>query len=138
MLVEIRGAKSEARTARLNEEQVAPPFVLREFLRRCCMDFTLPRQVRVLGIGLILLMVVLYAKTATVIGTITRNNNTPAANVLVSIAGQYRYTDVGGRYRIDGVPVGPQKLTVSSGGKVLLEVGVNIRDQMSVFNLKVP
>jgi hypothetical protein len=102
------------------------------------MDFTLPRQVRVLGIGLILLMVVLYAKTATVIGTITRNNNTPAVNVLVSIAGQYRYTDVGGRYRIDGVPVGSQKLTVSSGGKVLLEVGVNIRDQMSVFNLKLP
>jgi Carboxypeptidase regulatory-like domain len=102
------------------------------------MDLTLPRQVRVLGIGLILLVVVLYAKTVTVIGTITRNNNTPVVNVLVSLAGQYRYTDVGGRYRIDGVPVGRQKLTVSSGGKVLLEVGVNIRDQMSVFNLKLP
>lgn len=102
------------------------------------MDSTFPKPVRVLGLALILLMVVLYAKTATVLGTITRKDSKPAVNVLVSIANQSRYTDVGGRYRIDGVPVGSQKLTVSSGGKVLLEVSVNVRDQMSVFNLKLP
>ena len=102
------------------------------------MDFTLSRLVRIPGLALILLVVVLFAKTATVIGTITRKDNKPAVNVLVSVGSQSRYTDVGGRYRIDGLPVGNHKLTVSSGGKVLLEVNVNIRDQMSVFNLKLP
>jgi hypothetical protein len=101
------------------------------------MDFTVPRQVRVLGMGLILILAVLHAKTATVIGTITRQNR-PAANVLVLIGGQYRYTDVGGRYRIDGVPFGRQKVKVSSGGKVILEVDVDIQNAVSVVNLKVP
>jgi hypothetical protein len=102
------------------------------------MDFTLPPHVRVLLVGLVLLIAVLHAKTATVIGTITRRNNRPAANVLVWIAGQYRYTDVGGRYRIDGVPAGRQKVRVSGGGKVLLEVEVDIHDAVSPVNLKLP
>ena len=102
------------------------------------MDFTLSRLVRIPGLALILLLVLLSAKTATIIGTITRKDNKPAVNVLVSIGSQSRYTDVGGRYRIDGVPLGNQKLTVSSGGKVIHQVSVTIRDQMSVFNLKLP
>jgi hypothetical protein len=138
MSAEIRSAKGEARTAGLSEEQIALLFVLREVLRRCSMDFTFPRQVRVLLVVLILLIAVLHAKTATVIGTITRQNNRPAANVLVLIAGQYRYTDVGGRYRIDGVPVGRQKVKVSRGGKVLLEVEADIHDAVSAVNLKLP
>jgi len=102
------------------------------------MDFTLPRQVRVVGIGLVLLIAVLQAQTATVIGTITRQNNRPAANVLVLIAGKNRYTDVGGRYRIDGVPLGRQKIQVSSGGKVLLAVEKDIQGGMTVINLTLP
>ena len=102
------------------------------------MDFTFSRQVRVLAIGLILLIAVLHAQTATVIGTIKRQNNKPAANVLVLIAGKYRYTDVGGRYRIDGVPLGRQKAQVTSAGKVLLSVEVDIHDGLSVINLKLP
>jgi len=108
------------------------------------MDYKLPRQVRVLGMGLILLIGAStlasapQAQTATVIGTITSQNNRPVTNVLVSIAGKYRYTDVGGRYRIDGVPFGRYKMQVASGGKVLREVEVDIHDAMSVINLKLP
>ncbi|HTT60463.1 MAG TPA: carboxypeptidase-like regulatory domain-containing protein [Bryobacteraceae bacterium] len=83
-------------------------------------------------------MIVLHAQTVIVIGTVTRQNNSPAENVMVSIAGQYRYTDVGGRYRIDGVPVGRQKVRVTSEGRVLLETEADIRDAVSVVNLKLP
>lgn len=134
----------QARTGGLNEVRIAPHSVLRGFLKRCRMDYKLPRQVRVLGMGLILLIGAStlasapQAQTATVIGTITSQNNRPVTNVLVSIAGKYRYTDVGGRYRIDGVPFGRYKMQVASGGKVLREVEVDIHDAMSVINLKLP
>ena len=86
------------------------------------------RRLRVLGIGLLLIIAVLQAQTqtSTVFGTITRRNNQPATKVLVSIARKIAYTDDAGRYRIDGVPTGSQEMLVSSGGKVLLKVAVNI------------
>lgn len=138
MMVEIRRAKSEERAAGLSGITGRAAFRFARVLQKVPHGFTLPRQVRVVGIGLILIMAVLHAQTATVIGTVTRQNNRPAANVLVLISGQYRYTDVGGRYRIDGVRVGRQKVKVSSGGKVLLEIEVNVHDALSVINLKLP
>jgi hypothetical protein len=99
---------------------------------------SLLQRLRAPAIGLILAAVLWCAQTVTVIGTITRRNNAPAANVLVSIAGQSRYTDVGGRYRIDGVHAGRQTVKVSSEGKVLLEKEVEINKAVSVINLKLP
>jgi len=123
MRAETRKAASAARMAGLSGKRAG---------------FTLARQMWIFGIGLILLMIVLHAQTVIVIGTVTRQNNSPAENVMVSIAGQYRYTDVGGRYRIDGVPVGRQKVRVTSEGRVLLETEADIRDAVSVVNLKLP
>jgi len=123
---------------RLSEGPIAPRYFSRVFLGRCPLNFTFPRQVRVLGIGLILLIAVLHAQTATVIGTITNQNDKPAANVLVLIAGKNRYTDVGGRYRIDGVPLGHQTIQVSRGGKVLIKVERDVNRGMTVINLKLP
>jgi hypothetical protein len=77
---------------------------------------------------LLLTIAVLQAqvKVSTVFGTITRRNNQPAPKVLVSVARKIAYTDDAGRYRIDGVPLGAQEMLVSSGGKVLLKVVVNV------------
>jgi hypothetical protein len=104
------------------------------------MYFPLFRQVRVLGIGLILLIVILQAqaRTSTVFGIITRRNNQPATRVLVSIARKIAYTDDGGRYRIDGIPFGPQDMQVSSGGKVLLRLNVNISSSAQRIDGKLP
>ena len=115
-------------------------FPVREFLKRCRVHFPLSRQVRVLGIGLMLLIGVLQAqiRTSTVFGTITRKNNQPATRVLVSIARKIAYTDDGGRYRIDGIPFGPQEMLVSSGGKVLLKVAVNISSSALRIDKKLP
>jgi hypothetical protein len=98
------------------------------------------RQVRVLGIGLMLLIAVLQAqtRTSTVFGKITRQNNQPATKILVSIARKIAYTDDGGRYRIDGVPLGSQKMLISSGGKVLLNVDVNINSSEQRIDKKLP
>jgi hypothetical protein len=111
---------------------------VRKFLRRCCVYFPLSRQVRVLGVGLMLLIVVLQAQTQTVFGTITLQNNQPALKVLVSIARKIGYTDDGGRYRIDGIPFGPQEMLVSRGGKVLLKVTVNIGSKAQRIDKKLP
>ena len=42
-----------------------------------------------------------------------------AVNVLVTIGRGYRYTDVGGRYRIDNVPQGKQRMTIKRGNSVV-------------------
>jgi len=98
---------------------------VRQFLKRY---FPLSRQVRVFGIGLMLLITVLRAQIqpSIVFGKITRQNNQPVTQVLVSIAGKIAYTDDGGRYRIDGVPLGRQTMLVTSRGTVLLRVAVTI------------
>jgi hypothetical protein len=61
----------------------------------------------VVAVATLLLAEGLYAQTSMVIGTITYRNGSPAVNVLVSIGGRYRYRDVGGRYKLDGVPPRP-------------------------------
>ena len=80
----------------------------------------------ILVVTVILLAADLQAQTATVIGTITYQNRKPALNVLVLIANRYRYTDVDGRYKIDGVPQGKQRMTIKSGQKILWEGDVAI------------
>ena len=80
----------------------------------------------VLVVTVILLAADLQAQTATVIGTITYQNRKPALNVLVLIANRYRYTDVDGRYKIDGVPQGKQHMTIKTGQKILWEGDVAI------------
>jgi hypothetical protein len=90
------------------------------------------------ALALLLLPRVLQAQTATVIGTITYQNGEPAVNVFVSIDGQYRYTDVGGRYTLQGVPQGRQHMTIKSGQKVLLQADVNITGPTTTVNQVLP
>jgi hypothetical protein len=73
-----------------------------------------------------LLAAVVHAQGSTVIGTITYRNGKPAVNVLVSVGRGYRYTDVGGRYRIDGVAQGSQHMVIKNDRKLLWEGDVNI------------
>lgn len=98
-------------------------------------------QAAVLSLALSLMVpaavALVHAQSATVAGTITRSNRTAAVNVLVSIAGRSRYTDVQGRYRIDGVPVGRYKMQIATEGKVLLEVEVKVNSTM-VVNQTIP
>jgi hypothetical protein len=100
------------------------------------MHFTLRRQIGLLGLGLILLGAVLHAQTVSVMGTITYKNNKPAKNVLVLIAGKSDVTDIGGRYRIDEVPVGRQKMQITKGKKVLLSVEVEVNKSGSMIDQK--
>ena len=102
--------------------------------------FPFLRRLGVCGIGLLLAIVVLQAqaRVSTVFGTITRRNNQPAAKVLVSIASKITYSDDAGRYRIDGVPAGPQEMLVSSGGKVLLKVTINVSGSAQRIDKTVP
>jgi hypothetical protein len=79
-----------------------------------------------MAVAMLLLPADLHAQTATVIGTITYQNGKPAVNVFISIDGQYRYTDVGGRYKLDSVPQGAQQMTIKNGQTVLLQEQVNI------------
>ena len=134
----ITSAKESACRPKPRTDLCALP--VREFLHRCRVYFPLSRQIRVLGIGLMLFIVVLQAqiRTSIVFGTITRQNNQPATKVLVSIARKIAYTDDGGRYRLDGVPFGPQEMLVSSGGKVVLQFAVNISSSAQRIDKKLP
>jgi len=97
------------------------------------------RSVCLLAVALCFLAPELRAQqTSTVIGTITFRNSRAAVNVLVSIAGRYRYTDVGGRYKIDGVPQGRQHMTIKSGKIILWQGDVNIAGSMPVVNQVLP
>jgi len=91
-----------------------------------CASSAIWRLSCIMAVAMLLLTADLRAQTATVIGTITYQNGKPAVNVFVSIGGQYRYTDVGGRYKLDGVAQGPQQMTIKSGQSVLLQEQVNI------------
>lgn len=108
--------------------------------RAAALYIPLSRNARVLGIGLMLLVVVLQAhiENSTVFGTITRQDDQPTKNVFVSIARKAAYTDERGRYRIDEVPFGPQEMVVSSGGHVLLKVVVNITSSEQKIDKKLP
>ncbi len=92
----------------------------------------------VLAVTLLLLAANLRAQTSTVIGTITYRNGKPAVNVFVSIARGYRYTDVGGRYKIDGIPQGKQHMMIKSGRNVLWEGDVMISGTTATVNRVLP
>jgi hypothetical protein len=100
--------------------------------------FTLLRFSCVLAVTLLLLGTNLRGQTSTVIGTITYRNGKPAVNVFVSIAHGYRYTDVGGRYRIDGIPQGKQHMMIKSGRNVLWEGDVMISGTTATVNRVLP
>jgi hypothetical protein len=87
---------------------------------------------------LILQAATLRAQTSTVIGTITYKTGKPAVNVLVTIGRGYRYTDVGGRYRIDGVAQGKQHMTIKSGQKLLWQGDVTISGTVATVNQVLP
>ncbi len=93
---------------------------------------------RFLAIWLVLLAAEIQAQTATVIGTVTHRNNTPAVNILVVIAGRSRYTDVAGRYRIDGVPFGRQNMRIYKGREQLSEAEVEIRKLIVRLDQTIP
>ena len=78
------------------------------------------------------------AQGSTVVGTISGPNKSAAVNVLVSIAGSARYTDVQGRYRMDRVPFGRHKMRVAREGRLLIEVDVDVRGPVTVLNQTVP
>lgn len=88
-----------------------------------------------LAVTLLALMTVLFAQNGViVIGTIVHSNNVPAVNVYVSIGGVGRYTDVQGRYRLDGVPVGNQEMRVEDPrqpGRFLLKKSVDVSGPMA-------
>lgn len=114
---------------------------VRSFLKRGRTYLQPSWHPRLLGFWLILLVVVvLNAQTqnSTVFGRVIRQNNQPATRVLVSIATKITYTDDGGRYRIDGVPLGVQEMLVSSGGVVLLKADVKIISSEQRIDKKLP
>jgi hypothetical protein len=91
---------------------------------------------------LLAFMAVIFAENGvTVTGTIVHSNNSPAVNVYVSIAGVGRYTGIEGRFRLDGVPLGQQKIRVEDPrqpGRVLLDTSVEIHDPMAPINQSIP
>jgi hypothetical protein len=92
----------------------------------------------VLAVILLLQAATLRAQTSTVIGTIQYKTGKPAVNVLVTIGRGYRYTDVGGRYRIDDVPQGKQHITIRSGQHVLWQGDVTISGTVATVNKVLP
>jgi hypothetical protein len=90
------------------------------------------------AVTLLVLTATLRAQATTVIGTITYRTGKPAVNVYVSIGKGYRYTDVGGRYRIDGVPQGKQRMVIKSGRNVLWEGDVTISGTTATVNKVLP
>jgi hypothetical protein len=92
--------------------------------------------------ALLVFTTILFAQNAViVIGTIVHSNNAPAVNVYVSIAGVGRYTDVQGRYRLDGVPLGQQEMRVedpAQPGRALLDAPVDVRGPMARIDQSIP
>jgi hypothetical protein len=88
--------------------------------------------------GFVWLVTLLQAQTATVSGLVTHRNKTPAVNYLVSIGGEARYTDIRGRYRMDGVRPGHYRLRIMKDGRVVRDVEVDVRGPAQTLNLDVP
>ena len=99
---------------------------------------TILRLSCVLAAVILLLAADLHAQSSTVIGTITYRNGKPAVNVFVTIGGRYRYTDVGGRYKIEGVPQGRQHMTIKLGQRILWQGDVNISGAFATVNRTLP
>jgi hypothetical protein len=88
--------------------------------------------------ALLLIALTLQGQTTTVYGMIVRRNHQPAIRMLVSIARRIAYTDNSGRYRIDGVPVGTQRMQISSGRTELLQTDVVIRGSQQRIDKEIP
>jgi len=88
--------------------------------------------------ALLLTALTLQAQTTTVYGIITNRARRPAIHLLVSIARKIAYTDDSGRYRIDGVPSGRQKMVISSQGKVFLETDVKLDGPQQRIDRQIP
>ena len=88
----------------------------------------------VLAVILLLQAATLRAQTSTVIGTITDRTGKAVVNALVTIGRGYRYTDVGGRYRIDNVSQGKQRMTIKRGNTVVWQGDVNISGTVATVN----
>ncbi len=78
------------------------------------------------------------AESAVVMGAVTYRNRAPASNITVSIGGKFAFTDVRGRYRIDGVPFGQQTMRFTRQGKVLKEVRLEIHENRVWRNEIIP
>ena len=98
----------------------------------------LPVQRFLLVLATLSLVGSLYAQTALVSGTITHRNGKPAVNVTVSVAGLASLTDVRGRYRVPGVPLGRQTLRVLQNGRVLRQLLVNVNAAAVTHNETIP
>jgi hypothetical protein len=92
----------------------------------------------VIAIAIILFALELHAQTSMVIGTILYRDHRAATNVFVSIGGRFRYTDVGGRYKLDGVPQGRQHMIIKKGTKVLWQGDVNISGTIATVDKVLP
>ena len=94
-----------------------------------------------LVVALLVFATVLFAQNGViVIGTIVDRNRAPAVNVYVSIAGVGRYTDVQGRYRLDNVPPGQQRMRVEQGqpGRILLDISVDVHGPLAHIDQSIP
>jgi hypothetical protein len=90
-------------------------------------------------VALLVFATVLFAQEGvTVIGTVLYRNNTPAVNVYVSIAGKGRYTDVQGRYKLDGVPQGQHTMRIEQPGRTPVEISVDVRGPMARIDQTIP
>jgi hypothetical protein len=95
-----------------------------------------------LAVILLVSTTILFAQNGViVIGTIVRPNNIPAVNVYVSIAGVGRYTDIQGRYRLDGIPLGHQQMRVEDPRQpshILLEKPMDVSGPMARIDQTLP
>jgi hypothetical protein len=102
------------------------------------------RQWGVASVMIFLLLLILLlegqvlAQASTVIGTITYRDGKPAVHILVMIGNNYRYTDVGGRYKIDNVPPGRQHMVCKQGSTILWQGDVDIAGSQMTLNQKLP
>ena len=87
-------------------------------------------MVKRLGWILILLLVftniTLLAQQSQVTGVVYRKGGQPAINYTVSLAGQFAFTDVRGRFRIPNVAYGQYRIQVSKDKKALATITVTI------------
>jgi hypothetical protein len=94
-----------------------------------------------LVVALVVFSTVLFGQNGvTVIGMIIDRNNAPLVNAYVSIAGVGRYTDVQGRYRLDDVPAGLQRMQVEQGqpGRVLMNISVDVHGPVARIDRTIP
>ncbi len=67
------------------------------------------------------------ANTATVSGTIRLGNGKPAVGLAVALGSRFNYTDIGGYYRINGVPYGEYDMQIRQGSKTLKKVHIVVK-----------